>query len=233
MAEADIAVLLMVRWLRANITGCAFARAFATEPHPDVASPTATPRTPGGISLTAIRSPFGDPPLGDLLQAQLNRAAENHAALLVIFPTLRYEEEIAKLARLLASHFAWRVWEPKWESEQRDDLLLALDWVTPTNHISNALGFAPSGSMPVTRRSPFVSMVIWPGGHENKFRNVTYKRVGVADMKHELSQATYDQYWSASEDNKARHTADEDVSAARHDVSFCLRSSVRSLVFPS
>ena len=110
----------------------------------------------------------------------------------------------------------------------RDDVLVALDWLTPSKHVSSALGLGPMGTMPVTRRSPFVALVVWPGGHENPYRNVAYKRVGVADMKHSLPRATHDAYWDRSQKNKLAHTSEEAVSAARHEVTFCLRAEVRA-----
>jgi hypothetical protein len=217
MADAEIAIELMVRWLRAGITGCEFARVFAKGP------------APGDVRLMVIRNALRQSSAADRVEETLLKAAADHAAVLFVFPDLRYDEEVADLAAALSRHPSWNLWEPAWpEGSMRDDVLVALEWTTPSKHVSNALGLGPMGAMPVTRRSPFVALVVWPGGHENPYRNVQYKRVGVADMKHSLSRATHDAYWDISQKNKLAHTSEETVSAARHEVTFCLRAEVRS-----
>jgi hypothetical protein len=217
MADSEIAIELMVRWLRADITGCEFARVFAKKP------------APADVRAVVMRNALGQKPVVEDLEQILSSAAAERAVALTIFPDLRYDEDVADLATSIASHPSWNVWEPKWpEGANRDDVLVALDWTTPSGHVSNALGLGPLGAMPVTRRSPFVALVVWPGAHENPYREVTYKRVGVADMKHSLTKAKHDAYWEKSQHNKILHTSEESISAARHDVSFCLRSSVRS-----
>jgi|SRR5215212_653240 len=217
MPDAEIAVELMVRWLRAGITGCEFARVFAKGP------------APADIRPVVIRDALAEPPVADLVQPILLRAAADSAAVLLIFTDLRYDEEVADLANLLSRHTAWTLWEPRWPVErQRDDVLLALDWTTPSKHISNALGLGPLGAMPVTRRAPFVGLVVWPGAHENPHRPVEFKRVGVADMKNNLARAKHDAYWEVSQSNKSAYTREEGVSAARHEVTFCLRAEIRS-----
>ena len=216
MADIEPAVELMVRWLRAGMTGCEFARVFAKQP------------APGEVRSVMVRNALGEPSVAEVLEPMLEKAASDHAALMAVFPELRYDEEIADLAAKFSRHPAWTLWEPEWTTDsQRDDILVALDWRTPSKHASNALGLAPLGSMPITRRAPFVALVVWPGAHENSFRDVTYKRVGVADMRHSLTKSTYNTYFETSERNKAGYTAEELVSAARHDVTFCLRRDVR------
>ena len=217
MADAEIAVELMVRWFRAGMTGCEFARVFARQP------------APGEVRSVVVRHALETPPVADILEPILLRAAAEHAAVLSIFPDLRHDEEVADLVTSFSSHQSWTVWEPKWGTDaQRDDVLIALDWMTPSKHVSNALGLGPLGAMPVTRRAPFVGIVLWPGAHENPHRNVNYRRVGVADMKHSLSRAKHKTYWDRSQQNKTAYTSEEHVNAARHDVTFCLRGDVRS-----
>jgi hypothetical protein len=217
MAEHEPAVALMVRWLRAGITGCEFARVFATQP------------APGEVRPVVIRNALAEPPVADILQPILLKAAEEHAAVLAIFPDLRHDEEVADLAASLSRHPSWTLSEPQWPMDaRRDDVLVALEWATPSQHVSNALGLGPLGSMPITRRSPLVGLVVWPGAHENPHRDVRYKRVGVADMKHSLSKAKHNTFWEKSQQNKVAYTSEERVTAARHDVTFCLRGDVRS-----
>lgn len=217
MADVEVAVELMVRWLRAGMTGCEFARVFAKQP------------APGEVRPVVVRSSLSEPRVGEILDLIFQKAASESAAVLTIFPDLRYDEDVADLASALSSHHAWTLWQPAWPAEaQRDDVLVALDWTTPSGHSSSALGLGPMGSMPVTRRAPFVGLVVWPGAHDNPWREVTYKRVGVADMRHSLTKAKHQMYWQASQQNKASYTAEELVTAARHEVTFCLRGDVRS-----
>lgn len=216
MPDIEPTVELMVRWLRAGMTGCEFARVFAKQP------------APAEVRTVVARNALGEPPIAEILEPTLIKAASESAAVLTIFPDLRYDEEVADLAANLSLHPSWTLWEPAWPPDaQRDDVLVALDWTTPSKHVSNALSLGPMGAMPVTRRAPFVGLVVWPGAHENPHREVRYKRVGVADMKHSLSKAKHDAYWEASQRNKTAYTGEELVNAARHDVSFCLRREVR------
>lgn len=216
MADAEVAIELMVRWLRAGMTGCEFARVFAKAP------------APGEIRPVIVRNALSAPSVADILEPILLKAAGEHAAVLAIFPDLRYDEEVADLATAFSAHRSWTVWEPKWAPDaKRDDVLVALDWTTPSKHLSNALGLGPLGTMPTTRRAPFVGLVVWPGAHENPYRDVQYKRVGVADMKHSLAKGKHDIYWDQSQQNRTAYTSEELVHAARHDVSFCLRADVR------
>lgn len=55
----------------------------------------------------------------------------------------------------------------------------------------SALGFAPLGTMPVTRRAPYVALGIWAGGYDNPFRKRPDEFVGAGDMKHGLAEESY------------------------------------------
>lgn len=168
--------------------------------------------------------------LGEQLEPLLIDAAGHHEAALLIFPDLRRDEDVAALVDGLGQHPSWIVSEVEWKEFPRPDLLIGLDWKTPTGHISTAMGMAPLATMPVTRRAPYVSLVVWPGGHENPFRQSDRPRVSLADMKHGLDAYTHEKFWNQTKTTVGEHLAGQKEGAALLRASFCLRPEVRSLI---
>jgi hypothetical protein len=66
-----------------------------------------------------------------------------------------------------------------------------LRWQSPAMDECSALGFAPIGTMPVTRRAPYTAFGMWTGGHDNPFRKRPDPFVGAGDMHHDLEEAAY------------------------------------------
>src|SRR6185295_16535216 len=97
------------------------------------------------------------------LDPALRDAATHSEAVLLIFPDLRTPAEVARLLGLFSADSAWTCSEIKWKDYERDDILISLEWTTPTRHKTSAMGLAPLGTMPLTRRAPYVSIVLWPG----------------------------------------------------------------------
>lgn len=214
--KRDLPVRLVAEWLKGDITGCAFARQIAKNDKLAQVSP----RT--------VRYPPGDEsPLGDELHAALLGSAALHQAALFIVPSLRDDKDIAQFLSLLTLNPAFHLSEKPWPAGSgRDDMLVRLAWQTPQNLRAYAMGLAPSGLMPLTRRAPFVCLMIWPGGHENPHRPANGRRtVSIADMK--TSIKNFRGLWKATEDAKlARAATEPTMSAAFHDVTFCLRRDV-------
>jgi len=218
--EADLPVDLIIGWLKTEITGCAFARKFANEPKPAT------------IRFLTLRVAPDNAQLGDFLHAFLTQAAGEHAAALFIFPKLRTDEDIAGLLSTLTRNASFKLSERPWPSGvNRDDILARLEWHTPSGHRSQALGLAPSGIMPVTRRAPFICLFLWPGSHENIFRSEPYPTVGVADMKFDMKESAYRRLWDKTIAEKAKRDAEEpNASASFREVAFCLPQRVRRLL---
>lgn len=212
-----VAKQLMTAWLRANITGCLFAMRFAKE-------------ATGRIRPIVLTGALDATHLPEQLDPVLRDAAAHSEAVLAIFPDLRTSEDVAHLLDSLSHDEAWSCTELKWQDHARADILISLEWTTPGGHVTSAMGLAPFGTMPITRRAPYVAIALWPGGQENPFRQEPRKRVSLADMPHLLSRDVHDTYWRQTEDNKARYLEGQNEGAARPRVTFCLPRDVRPLI---
>ena len=218
MLPEDTVKKVTVQWLKANVTGCMFATKFASAGSAGLIRPHVLTEV-----LTATH-------LAEQLEPLLVDAAAHSEAALLIFPDLRRDEDIARLIDKLGRYVSWTVSEIEWKDFPRSDLLVGLDWRTPTGHFSTAMGMAPLATMPVTRRSPYVTLAIWPGGHENPFRPSDRARVSLADMKHGLDAYTHDKFWHQTKATVLEHLDGQQEGAAQLRVSFCLRSDVRPLI---
>jgi hypothetical protein len=231
MAAAPSAAELVVEWIRSGLPGCDFAQSFAAA---QKRTGAAAEPPPARVIPSEIRDALRGPEVAKLLQPVLEGAIRQHAAVLFVFPELRYDEDVARLAASLAADKNWQLVPRSWPVGcERRDVLFELNWRTPSGNLSSALGLAPFGAMPVTRRAPFVSLVVWPGGHDNPHRapprNPT--RVGMVDMKHRFSKAKHDRYWENSKvKTKQRTDIELDGHAATYNVTFCLREEVRSIL---
>lgn len=212
-----VAKKLMTAWLRANITGCLFATRFAKE-------------GTGRIRPIVLTGTTQATHLGEQIQPVLLDAAAHSEAVLAIFPDLRTPDEVAGLIESLSRHIAWSYSEIRWKEHPRPDLLVSLEWDTPSGQKSSAMGLAPFGTMPLTRRAPYVCIVLWPGGQENPYREQPRTRVSLADMPHSLPQQVHDDYWRQTEENKASYLEGQSEGAARPRVTFCLPEAVRPLL---
>ena len=47
------------------------------------------------------------------------------------------------------------------------DVMVGIEWQIREGLVSSPMGFAPFGTMPVTRRAPYACIAAWPGEHEN------------------------------------------------------------------
>jgi hypothetical protein len=92
-------------------------------------------------------------------------AAEGYARegrfLVVLFPHVRSLPEIANVLQVLdandrraCAHVAWR------KHARNDAAQIGLTWRTEHGLESSVMGFAPLGTIPVTRRSPFLGLAL-------------------------------------------------------------------------
>lgn len=212
-----VAKQLMTAWLRANITGCLFATRFAKEPT-------------GRIRPVVLTGALEATHLTEQLEPVLRDAAAHSEAILAVFPDLRTPDDVARLLDSLSRGTAWSCTEIEWKEHPREDMLLSLEWTTPGGHMTSTMGLGPFGTMPLTRRAPYISIALWPGGQENPYRQEPRRRVSLADMPHSLSREVHDSYWHQTEENKGRYLDGQKEGAARPRVSFCLPRDVRSLI---
>lgn len=225
LQRVDIAADIMSDWLRGGVTGCVFAQVFAGSLSRKSRGKTAKRAELAVLWPYVVFRPL-EQPLGELIEPVLIDCATYHRLAVVMFPDVRREDEIADIVTLLARHPSWSWKRRDWKSLPREDVLIGLEWKTPSGHYSSALGVAPLGTMPFTRRAPFAGVIVWPGSHENEQYTYWQKKpeeVGVADMAHRLNKATHARYWKQSVANKKR-LAQFGEGAAEHDVTFCLTS---------
>lgn len=219
-AEEDLPGRLVVNWFKSLANPCLFAKNLL----PKIRPFTFLPGIPPADELVSLADQF------------LLRMAQDSVAALFVFPSVRTDAEIVELLSSLATGPRFTLVEFQWpNSKPRSEVLVGLEWETPRGHRSRAMGLAPSGNMPVTRRAPFVSILVWPGGHENPHRQEDYRTVGVADMQTSVSHEQYEQWWEQTKAEKTeRCLLEPSSSAAFREVAFCLDAQVRGgLVFNS
>lgn len=97
-------------------------------------------------------------------------------------------------------------------------ILVGLEWRTPLNDISLAMGFAPFSTMPVSRRAPYVVIATWPGDRLNPQRGegktppARAGEVSFLDAMHGLESADYRVKYEETENRVRaliRSTADD------------------------
>jgi hypothetical protein len=199
------------RWLGASLAGCLFAARFAK----------------GGRLLyyTSLDDPSEE--LSAELDAFFDRAADDGSVPVALFPRIRSATGTARLIKLLRKGERWSVKEVRWRqhSREKDACLVGLEWRTKTGLQSRVMGFAPLGSMPVTRRGPYVAVAAWPGGHDNvHFDRGPSGSVSFADADTRLrDREQHDEVWRKSESMTRRLVSDpaDDVERMRQ-VAFCL-----------
>jgi len=141
------------KWLARQQSGCVFAaqfggklkRMFCYEP------------------LTSIDA--------DEVELVLDQCAEEERVALLLFPRMRAAEEIAEVVRILDGHARWHAVIDPAMGRDASECGIRLTWTTRESRSTNAMGFAPLGYMPVTRRAPYVAVAAWTGGHSNPIRS--------------------------------------------------------------
>jgi len=149
----------------------------------------------------------------------------------IIVPRLRGADEVADMIKALLTSERWSMELVQWRQNDRHrDVAIGMKWKTKAGDDSAAMGFAPLGSMPVSRRSPYVALVAWPGPRQNPFAK-PQPGVGFIDATHGLTRARYDSTTKKSSDQTKVLFLDppEDRVLLRR-VAFCLpKATVASL----
>jgi hypothetical protein len=163
-------------WLRSSLTGCHFATSFSsTKPLKiDYYTPISE-----AIDLAAIAG-------------FIDGTATNEVVAVVLFPSVRTPADLARTLVTLCGDPRWQVGEESWPKgrERPDSVALSLIRKTASGDISDAMGVAPLGTMPVTRRAPYVAIVVWGGSHLNPHIRRT-DHVGVASAPTGLDKAEH------------------------------------------
>jgi hypothetical protein len=170
-------------WLHRGMTGCGFAAMLAaTKP---------------------VRIDFYSP-LGKLdheqIAAFVDGVAERKMTAILLFPHLRTAKDVAGLLRELGRAPRWKLHRSRWPKGRRkpDAVALSLDWTTKAGAVCDAMGLGPFGTMPVTRRAPYVAIVLWSGPHLNPHIREG-KHVGVASAPTGLKKRAHRKLMKASD----------------------------------
>ena len=131
------------------MTGCQFAKLIARTKDRTVrvTFPGLTPEEDGS-RLFAAGAEAGLPVIG-------------------IFVGLRTEEHLVEQLRVLARGPRWTVTRQHPEGLVTDDVMVGIEWRIRDGLSSSAMGLAALGTMPVTRRAPYICIAAWPGEHAN------------------------------------------------------------------
>lgn len=216
-----------IKWLARGFTGCQFAAYLAGE--------NRKARARDRILCATFLEDVTPDALADIERIIDTSAAAGQIALF-LFPRLREAADVVRLLALLARHERWRCSPVDWGASKRDGYaLLGLDWITGSGATSSAMGFAPLGSMPVTRRAPYVAIALWAGGHENQHKPSKRPDVGFVDFPVPMEEPEHTAVWNETKNEVRRLLSDpaEDAALLRR-VAFCLPEDVAAaLVSPN
>jgi hypothetical protein len=212
------------RWLERIGSGCNFAQHLARKAliHYLVAAPEPT--------RDWVRA----------INAGLDQAAAERKTAIVIFPDLHTSNEIAATVRALLSGGRWSA---RWIASEvgcgRRYGMLRVAWRTSVanGRETSVMGLAPLRHMPLPRRAPYVALVLWPGGRENRRAAIPASPldpVGLVDAAHALDDPAYDHDWTNTlRDVKEMLGYDRNTRRLLRDVAFRLPVSVIERHFPA
>ncbi|MBU8900955.1 hypothetical protein KRR26_35700 [Corallococcus sp. M34] len=221
--EADSVVNVMRQYLRSGTTGCLFAAAYAAAK--DAIQWGVWSGTSPSESLHAGLSGF------------FTSAAQILRPGIAVFPEIRTADDLVGLLVGLAGKTGWSLSRDSWRKYARDDELVSLWWRTPAGLRTSVMGFAPLGSMPVTRRAPFLAIAAWAGPKLNPQKSTKMKtpdpsdEVGFVDLR-PLQPEAYEKMWDATRQRVKELTALPQEGAARPSVAFCLPAACAPLLAP-
>lgn len=213
--DPAVVVDLMRRFLLYGMTGCSFATAYAKN---QAIQWGVWSGTSPSESLHADLAGF------------FRGAAANERPGIAVFPEFRTTDDIVGLLVGLAGRSGWSLAHADWRQHARDDELVGLWWHTPMGMRTSVMGFAPLGSMPVTRRAPFVAIAAWTGPKRNPQKAKKMKapdppdEVGFVDMPPPQAE-THDSMWDATRKRVRELKALPQEGAALPTVAFCLPST--------
>ena len=152
------------------------------------------------------------------LSLHIRMAQAQEQLALAVFPSIETERQLMAFVELL-------IRDQQWTAIQRpisDRLAVELRWKASELLEASAIGFAPLGTMPVTRRAPYVALGIWAGGHNNPRRKKPDAFVGVGDMSHTLRTDRYDTMQRLTRDHVSRTRSVLRDTTVVTGVTFCL-----------
>ena len=172
-------------WLRAGLTGCAFAKLLA-----------------GKTGRVAVELRVDtEIPLTEWLNNMFDVHAKDERTVNAVLPTIASEHALVETLNELGADPRWTV-RRRPRTSPTGGILIGLEWRTHAGDISEAMGFAPFATMPVPRRAPYVAIATWPGGRSNPFRGRGSTppgkpgEVSFLDASHGFDAEQYETMWS-------------------------------------
>lgn len=175
-AKLQLVERFMGTWLKSTLNECRFAtKAVATD-----------------RVLLGVRYGLPNADFALDLDTLLRSAAEKDKVGLAVYPDLRTESHLAALLLALLRSESWYYEERMDPEGAQDRVHVDLRWRKEDGKECSAIGFAPLGVMPLTRRAPLFAMAVWPVGFTNPRRRKPDDFIGVGDMSHKFRRPTYD-----------------------------------------
>ncbi len=213
---------LFFNWVRSGQLGCLFAVHLAKDPRKNRWLPI--------VQLRALQQ--GDS-LGELLNTQLDAAAERNEAAAIIFPDVVSPDQVVELINLLCADPSrrWYRTNDGIDPDESDALcLVGLRWILPSRQSVNyVLGFSPIETMPQTRQSPFTAIFlrIIDEKRTPPHREDGLVQVHLADLDSTFyPQAVHDQVWELTKATRKNAVQPHMTAAARARVTFSLPKNV-------
>lgn len=206
-------------FLRSGVTGCAFAQSHA--------------KSQGGPLTYGVHVGPVDSDVPEEIESLFDAAARERAAAVVVFPELRTALDVCDLLALLAGRARWQIRRASWKKHKRADLLVSMLWTTASGEVTSVMGLAPLGSMPATRRAPYVALVAWTGGRENEhWTKQKPGEVSLVDMPlpEGMSPAKYRTAFASTRRRVKRLKSVLREGAAEPYVAFCLPAECGELL---
>jgi hypothetical protein len=210
----------------ASLSGCLFAPAIGK-------------RGVQVIHFSNIRTPpdGGDAETVTLVEGEMEVAAHAGKAVLVTFPLMRSAADVSRLVVALRQSDRWDVAEEEGApADSAPGLRIAMTRRTANGQQSRVMGLAPLGSMPVTRRAPYVALCAWLGAHANEHRPRqpgATNFVGFADMPSGVADRTrHDALFDGSRKATEEMARQTDEGSPGHKLTFRLDDDCRAIIFP-
>lgn len=143
--DGDLVNAAFMTWFQSGQSSCLFAQRFARNAEDF------------GWHLTCITD-HTDPSL----ERELNTLMEGlHPGTQVTFPLVRTVEEVADLVVRVGDMELWTAERIRRDDDHADEISrIGLRCRMDDAHVAWALGFAPIGSMPITRQAPYTALIL-------------------------------------------------------------------------
>jgi hypothetical protein len=152
------------------------------------------------------------------LSEHVQLAASAQQLAVAVFPDIVTAGQVRQFIELLAVSPGWTVAPVDIAGRFAVDIR----WRSSAALESSVTGFAPLGTMPVTRRAPYVAVALWPCGHDNPRRKKPHSFVGLGDMAHEFTDETYDKLHRATKERVSRAKEVHNDPSLFTGMTFCL-----------